>query len=34
VSERLGRLGVGPEWLETTTSMVFEENARRLYRLD
>jgi hypothetical protein len=33
VGSRLDQLGVEPTWLETTTRMVFEENARRLYKL-
>jgi hypothetical protein len=33
VGDRLQQLGVDAAWLETTTQMVFEENARRLYAL-
>jgi uncharacterized protein len=33
VEVRIGELGVDPAWLERTRTMVFEENARRLYRL-
>jgi hypothetical protein len=33
VGSRLEQLGVAPTWLETTTRMIFEENARRLYKL-
>lgn len=33
VCARFTQLGVGPTWVETTTRMVFEENARRLYRI-
>jgi hypothetical protein len=33
VGSRLEQLGVAQSWLETTTQMVFEENARRLYKL-
>jgi hypothetical protein len=33
VEARLEQLGVDQAWLETTTRMVFEENARRLYKL-
>jgi uncharacterized protein len=33
VEVRIGELGVDPAWLDTTRAMVFEENARRLYRL-
>ncbi|MBJ7598526.1 MAG: hypothetical protein DLM67_16080 [Candidatus Nephthysia bennettiae] len=33
VGSHLDQLGVEPTWLETTTRMVFEENARRLYKL-
>lgn len=33
VQTRLHQLGADPSWLDTTTRMVFEENARRLYDL-
>jgi hypothetical protein len=33
VCARFTQLGAGPTWVETTTRMVFEENARRLYRI-
>jgi hypothetical protein len=33
VGARMTQLGVGPTWVDTTTRMVFEENARRLYRI-
>ena len=33
VEGRLEKLGVDQDWLGTTTRMVFEENARRLYKL-
>jgi hypothetical protein len=33
VRRRLKDLGLGSAWIESATEAVFEQNARRLYRL-